>query len=153
MLCRETSHATEVASQTKPPTVTHAPGIIRDAQVLITVNRPKSRQGKNTRKGRGNVAREIHALMQDADNIDAVRDEAIKQEVRASGKFVVARAYVRAVLSHRRTRRYGFDALPKVTGVRLCLIKSPAVGRVIPIAKWKRHRSSDHRIGGFRRCD
>lgn len=82
------------------------------------------------------MAREIHALMQDADNIDAVGDEAVKQEVRAAGNFVVARAYVRAVLSHRRTRRYGLDAQPKVAGVRLCLVKSPAVGRVIPnIAK------------------
>jgi hypothetical protein len=82
------------------------------------------------------VAREIHALMQDADNIDAVGDESVKQEVRAAANFVVARAYVRAVLSHGRTGRYGLDALPKVAGVRLCLVGSPAVGRVIPnIAK------------------
>ena len=71
------------------------------------------------------MAREIHSLMQDADDIDAF-----------AGNFVVARAYVRAFLSHRRMRRYVLDALSKVAGVRLRLIKSPAVGRVIPnIAK------------------
>jgi hypothetical protein len=78
------------------------------------------------------MASEIHTLMQDADNIDAVGDPAVKQDVRAAGDFVVALSYVRAVLSHRRTRRYGLDALPKVVGIRLCLVKSPAVGRVIP---------------------
>jgi hypothetical protein len=82
------------------------------------------------------VAREIHALMQNADDIDAVGDEAVKQEVRAAGNFVVARAYVRAVLSHRRTGRHRLDALPKVAGVCLCLVKFSVVGRVIPnIAK------------------
>ena len=65
------------------------------------------------------MAREIHSLMQDADDIDAFGDEAVKQEVRAAGNFVVARAYVRAFLSHRRMRRYVLDALPKVAGVRL----------------------------------
>jgi hypothetical protein len=89
-----------------------------------------------THSGLGNVACKSRALMEDAHDINAVGDEAVKQEVRAAGNFLVARAYVRAVLSHRRTRRYGLDALPKVAGVPLCLVKSPAVGRVIPnIAK------------------
>jgi hypothetical protein len=34
-----------------------------------------------------NVAREIHALMQDADDIDAFDDEAVKQEVRVAGNL------------------------------------------------------------------
>lgn len=57
------------------------------------------------------MAREIHSVMQDADDIDAFGDEAVKQEVRAAGNFVVAHAYVRALLSHRRMRRCGLDAL------------------------------------------
>jgi hypothetical protein len=48
-------------------------------------------------------AREIHALMQDADDIDVVGDDAVKQDVRAAGNFVVARAYIRAVPHERDT--------------------------------------------------
>jgi 4-carboxymuconolactone decarboxylase len=50
----------------------------------------------------------------------------------AAGNFVVARADVGRVLSHRGTLRYGFDAVPNGTSVCLRLIKPPAVGRVIP---------------------
>ena len=82
------------------------------------------------------MAGEIHSLMQDSDDIDAFNEEAVKQEMRAAGNFVVARAYVGAFLSYRRTRGYCLDALPNIAGIRLCLIQSPAVGRVIPnIAK------------------
>jgi hypothetical protein len=70
--------------------------------------------------------------MRDSDDIDAFGDEAVKQEMRAAGNFVVARAYGGAFLSYRRTRGYFLDALPNIAGIRLRLIQSPAVGRVIP---------------------
>jgi hypothetical protein len=82
--------------------------------------------------GLRNVAGEFHSLMQDSDDVDAFGDEAVKQEMRAAGNFVVARAYVGAFLSYRRTRCYFLDALPNIAGIRLRLIQSPAVSRVIP---------------------
>src|SRR6266403_980927 len=51
------------------------------------------REGQGLRK----VALEIHALMQDADDIDAFGDEAVKQEMRAAGNFVVASANVKGI--------------------------------------------------------
>ena len=72
----------------------------------------------------------IHALVQDADDIDAVGGEAVEQHMRTAGDFEVARAYIVTGLSECRTLRYGLDALPNIAGIRLRLIQSPAVGRV-----------------------
>jgi hypothetical protein len=70
-------------------------------------------------KGRGlrEVAVVIHALVQDADDIDAVGGEAVEQDMRAAGNFEVARAYVGTALSECRTLHHGLDALPNIAGV------------------------------------
>jgi hypothetical protein len=89
---------------------------------------PRKIEGQGLR----NVALEIHAPMQDADDIDAVGGQAVEQEMRAAGNFVIARANVRAFLSNRRTRRYFLNSLPNIAGVRFRLIRSPVVGGLIP---------------------
>jgi hypothetical protein len=53
--------------------------------------------------------------------------------VRAAGIFVVARAYIGALLTQRRIRRNLFYTVPKITGIRLRLLESPAGGGVSEI--------------------
>ncbi len=71
-----------------------------------------------------NVALEIHALMEDADDIDTIGGEPVKQEMRSAGNFVVAGAYVRACLTNRWTRCHFPYALPDFAGIRLRLQRS-----------------------------
>jgi hypothetical protein len=72
----------------------HVAGITAREQALLTNDTGEEKSGcykcEQRRGALRNVALEIHALMQDADDIDAAGNETIKQNVGAAGDFPVA---------------------------------------------------------------
>jgi hypothetical protein len=73
----------------------------------------------------------IHALMQNADDIDAIRDEPVKQDVRTGSILVIARPQFRAFPAHGRAIGYLLDVIPKLAGIYLRLVGAPAPHRVV----------------------
>lgn len=108
------------------------------------------------RGGSWNVTLIVHALVQDANDINAVRSGPIKQDMQAGGILAIALSYFQAFPTKRWALGHGCDVLPKLAGVRLCLVESPSIYSVIPdvikisLSPWGEDEVARHRAVGFR---
>jgi len=75
---------------------------------------------------------EVHALVKNADNINAAVNDAIEQKVGTRPEFIVASAHFGTCPADRRLRRRGPDVLPELADIKFSLVGAPAFLRVVP---------------------
>jgi hypothetical protein len=83
----------------------------------------KRREGEHS----GNVALVVHALVQDAHDIDAAVGRAVEQDMRARRVLPLAGPHFRASATQRWVVGYRLDALPDLARVGFGSIKPPAI--------------------------
>ena len=75
---------------------------------------------------------EIHTLVENADNVNAVGGDAIEQKVRPGAIFIIFGSHLGAWPSARRTRSYDLDVARELAEISLGLIEAPAAFCVAP---------------------
>jgi len=78
------------------------------------------------------VPLEIHPLMENTDDINAVARDAVEKKMRPRTVFVITGPHLGACASARRACCYRLDMLPELAGIFLRLADAPAAFRVVP---------------------
>jgi len=78
------------------------------------------------------VTFEVHALMQNAHDIDAIRRRPVKEQMRAGGIFPVTGAHVVASAPTARIGGNGLDRRLDLAKINFRLVDAPARGCVVP---------------------